>query len=77
MGQPLFAMSTLDDREVRDALGLSARVTARLAGVDRRTLAMYELAPHRVRVASRARCQRLYESYRTLLREAPGLRLRS
>ncbi len=49
------------DRELRESLGLSAVTAARLAGVNRATIAAYELDEELVkRLDKRAQCSRFY-----------------
>lgn len=67
-------MATLCDRAVRVELGMSQTVAARLAGVDRRTLAMFEAGPQFVTERSREPCTKLYALLRVVLRDAPGKR---
>jgi hypothetical protein len=54
------------------ALGIPRKVAARLGGVARNTLAMYEVAPQVVRADKRASLERLYRLLRNVLQHAPG-----
>lgn len=62
------------DRAIRVELGISQTVAARLAGVDRRTLAMWEAGPQFVSETTRAACAQLYALLADVLRKAPGKR---
>lgn len=62
----------LCDQAVRVELGISLRVAAKLAGVAKNTLTMYEAAPHVVRPEKRAVCVKLYKLLRHVLEHAPG-----
>lgn len=66
--------ATLCDRAVRVELGISRVIAARLAGVDRRTLAMWEAGPQFVKDESADRCRSLYRLFREVLLHAPGRR---
>lgn len=50
----------------------SRTTIARLAGVDRHTLARYDLAAHAVGETTRAKCAAVYEYLRLLIQQAPG-----
>lgn len=67
-------MRDLCDRAVREELGIPLRVAARLAGVSRPTLAMWERAPNFVSEAKSEPCVELYKQLRVLLERAPGRR---
>jgi hypothetical protein len=68
-------MHALRDQAVRVTLAMPLTVAARLAGVSRPTLTLYEADPMAVRSdAKRKACARLYEELRRLLARAPFTR---
>lgn len=65
----------LCDRAIRVALGIPRVTAARLAGVAKNTLILYELDPRGVvGEATRAACSALYEDLRSLLERAEARR---
>lgn len=70
-------VAKLCDRAVREAAGIPLVVAARLAGVARNTLMLYELNPLGVvGEKTRAACAELYEDLRELLGKADARRER-
>jgi hypothetical protein len=65
-------MHVLRDQAVRLTVGIPLTVAARLAGVSRPTLVLYEADPMAVKSdTKRAACSALYERLRSLLAETP------
>lgn len=64
----------LVNRAVRVELGIPTRVAAKLAGVDRRTVTMFEAGPAFVSAEKRELLEKLYALFRGLLDAAPGAR---
>lgn len=64
----------LRDCAVRAELGIPRTTVAKLAGVDRRTVAMYEAGPQFVTEEKGAACRKVYELLRHVLEKMPGKR---
>ncbi len=64
-------MHALSDQAVRVTLAIPLSVAARLAGVARPTLRLYEIDPRAIRDDKREACSRLYAKLRELLAETP------
>ena len=67
-------MRELSDPAVRGFLGMSRAVVAKLAGVNRGTLAIYEISPNVVGAEKREACAWVYAELRQLVARAPGTR---
>ncbi len=60
------------DARVREELGIPRTVAAKLAGVSKNTLILFEAAPNAVSEPKRVSCAQLYALLRTVLAKAPG-----
>lgn len=67
-------MPALSDRAVRVELGIPRSVAARLAGVARHTMTLYEMSPTAVRPSKRVELERFYSMLRHVLTRCPGFK---